>query len=152
MRLASGLAASLLMATPAFAADMLRPAAYRTAPAYQPAPAVIQSKVPACDNPSILQQLQHAFAHRERAYWHSNLSVTQFSDVRMVAYRPWKQNLIERVFCTGNVMLSDARLSKVHYSIGYRTGLAGTNFGLEWCVEGLDRNLAYAPNCKMAQP
>jgi hypothetical protein len=25
-------------------------------------------------------------------------------------------------------------------------------WGVEWCVVGLDRNMAYNPNCQMARP
>ena len=35
--------------------------------------------------------------------------------------------------------------------IGALVGI-GATFGVEWCVVGLDRNWAYNPFCKMAQP
>ena len=38
------------------------------------------------------------------------------------------------------------------YSINEDLGIIGFGFGVEWCVGGLDRNDAYAPNCKMARP
>ena len=30
--------------------------------------------------------------------------------------------------------------------------MIGWGYGVEWCVHGLDRNHAFAPNCKMARP
>jgi hypothetical protein len=30
--------------------------------------------------------------------------------------------------------------------------MIGMTWGVEWCVVGLDRNWAYNPICKMAQP
>jgi hypothetical protein len=30
--------------------------------------------------------------------------------------------------------------------------MIGATWGVEWCVAGLDRNWAYHPACKMAQP
>ena len=31
-------------------------------------------------------------------------------------------------------------------------GLFGMTWNVNWCVAGLDRELSYAPNCKMARP
>ena len=36
--------------------------------------------------------------------------------------------------------------------IGEDTGMVGAVWGIESCVEGLDRNWAYNPRCKMARP
>jgi hypothetical protein len=40
----------------------------------------------------------------------------------------------------------------MHYSIQETTGWLGIGWGVEWCVAGLDRNWAYNPACRMAQP
>jgi hypothetical protein len=149
MRFASQLAAFMILCSPAFAADVYNnPVSYRHAPVS----VIIQSGVPACDNPLILRDVQRRFSQKERAYWNSNLFISGFQDVRSVVYRPWGPHMIERQFCTAQVVLSDNSLSRAHYAIARRTGFAGTNYGVEWCVEGFDRNMAFAPDCKMAQP
>jgi hypothetical protein len=40
----------------------------------------------------------------------------------------------------------------VTYNIGEELGFSSYGFGVELCVGGLDRENAYAPNCKMARP
>jgi hypothetical protein len=50
------------------------------------------------------------------------------------------------------VRISDGSNHTLHYSIGEDTGMIGSTWGVEWCVVGLDRNWAYNPACKMAQP
>ena len=40
----------------------------------------------------------------------------------------------------------------MHYSIQEASGWLGIGWGIEWCVVGLDRNWAYNPACRMAQP
>jgi hypothetical protein len=30
--------------------------------------------------------------------------------------------------------------------------MIGASWGIEWCIDGLDRNWAYNPTCKMARP
>jgi hypothetical protein len=49
-------------------------------------------------------------------------------------------------------MVSDGKKRKVNYAIGEDLGIIGAIFGVEWCVVGLDRNWAYNPACKMAEP
>ena len=55
-------------------------------------------------------------------------------------------------FCTAVASVSDGSLHRVNYWIGEDTGMIGMTWGVEWCVVGLDRNWAYNPACKMAQP
>ena len=49
-------------------------------------------------------------------------------------------------------MVSDGITRPVYYSIIEDGGLIGMTYGVEWCVVGLNRNWAYNPACKMAQP
>jgi hypothetical protein len=150
MRLPYPLTAAFILFTgTAFAADMDY-AAPQASATYERA--VIQSNVPACDNHFILRDIQRRFAQKERQYWHSDLSIASYQNAHMTAYRPWGAHMIERIFCKADVVLSNHQPSVVHYSIGRRTGFAGTNYGIDFCVEGADRNMAYAPHCKMAQP
>ncbi len=143
-------AAFFIMSSSAMAADMYG------SPVPSAAPSSLQmvktSKVPACDNPFILRDLRRQFGQKERQYWSSTLEIDGFSMIRETAFRPWKNALIERRFCEADVLLSNAHSSKAYYSIAYRTGLGGTNFGIEICVKDVDRNMAYAPNCRMAHP
>jgi len=44
------------------------------------------------------------------------------------------------------------RRHTVWYSIIEDGGFLGASWGVEWCVDGLDRSWTYAPNCRMARP
>jgi hypothetical protein len=80
------------------------------------------------------------------------LKITGFSAVREVAFRPWQSDNIPRRYCTGDAMLNDGKVRKVHFSIAEDAGFAGYGDGVEWCVVGLDRNWAYNPACRAAKP
>ncbi len=73
-------------------------------------------------------------------------------EVREVAYRPWGDHAIPRRFCAARTLLSDGYETVTYYSIGEDLGFAGATWGVEWCVVGADRNMAYSPRCKMAMP
>ncbi len=108
--------------------------------------------VPLCDYSWALWKIKSHFAEKEREFWHSKLSIAGFDHVREVAFRPWPEGTIPRRFCRAVALVSDGVKRDVFYSIGEDTGWLGNSYGVEWCVVGLDRNWAYAPHCRMAQP
>lgn len=110
------------------------------------------SRVPACDNPRVLHEVADSFQDKESTYWNSDLKLIGFSQTREMAYRPWGVEFVERRFCHSRTTVSDHVERDVYYVIGYETGTLGITWGVEFCVIGLDRNLAYSPACKMAQP
>jgi hypothetical protein len=108
--------------------------------------------LPACDAPAALGIISSRFAEKEGRFWNSNLTIQGYERIRETAYRPWAPNTIPRRFCTARALVSDGLKHPVHYSIGETTGTIGATWGVEWCVVGLDRNMAYSPACKMARP
>jgi len=110
------------------------------------------SVLPPCDTPYALSTIQRRFGTKENRFWNSNLQITDFDRVREIAFRPWANGTIPRRFCTGRALVSDGRWRTVHYSIVEDGGMIGANWGVDWCVVGVDRNWAYNPACKMARP
>ena len=108
--------------------------------------------IPACDNPWALGTIWARFAYKEIRFWSSSNFVHGFEDVREIDYRPWGPNAIPRRYCEAKVRVNDKEDTVVRYWIGEGTGFAGAGWGVEFCVVGYDRNLAYAPRCKMAAP
>jgi hypothetical protein len=108
--------------------------------------------VPQCFDSKVFDTIAKAFEQKERQYWNSSLVLLAFGDARELAYRPWSASHIPRRFCEAQTRTSDGTQRSVFYSIGYGTGTLGVSWGVEWCVNGLDRNLSYAPGCRMAQP
>ena len=108
--------------------------------------------MPVCDDPAALDKIATRFREKEGRFWNSALQIVGFEQIRQVAYRPWAEYTIPRRFCTGKVMVSDGRKRTIHFWIGEDTGMIGMTYGVEWCVVGLDRNWAYNPACKAAEP
>jgi hypothetical protein len=134
-----------LMSGPAFAASILEKNGYLIGPRYD-------SALPACDNSWALSTIQSRFASKEGMYWNSALQIVNFDRIREVALRPWADATIPRRWCTGRALISDGLWRTLRYSIIEDGGMIGANFGVEWCVVGIDRNWAYNPNCREAAP
>ena len=130
---------------PAPAANWLEKHGYLIGPRFD-------SNLPSCDDSSALSTIQRRFATKEGRFWNSELQITNFDQIREVAYRPWADGTIPRRFCTGRAQTSDGQWRMLRYSIVEDGGIIGASWGVQWCVVGADRNWAYNPDCKAAGP
>jgi hypothetical protein len=108
--------------------------------------------VPLCDTPATLAKIQRRFATKEGRFWASELQIVGFDRIRESASRPWAEGTIPRRFCNAIAFVSDGKPRPIYYSIIEDGGMIGANWGVEWCVVGLDRNWAYNPACRAARP
>jgi hypothetical protein len=134
--------------TPVQAANWLEKNFWMSGPRYD-------AVVPLCQDPWVLGKIMSRFAERERRFWQSNLQILGFDRIHETAFRPWARgapDAIPRRYCSGLALVSDTRPRPIHYWIGEDTGMIGVSWGVEWCVVGLDRNWAYNPGCRLAQP
>ena len=136
-------------ATTAFAADYGRTRTYQHDAAAERG---YTGLLPSCADPDVHGKVAGAFSQTERLYWGTDLQLTTFIRPREIGYRTWGPSFVPRRFCSAGTVTTDGRLRTVVYSIAERQGPASLGYGVEWCVTGLDRSLAYAPDCKMARP
>jgi len=145
----AGILAAALIASicsePAAAANWLEKTFYMIGPRFD-------SQLPACDDSWALSNIQRRFATKEGRFWNSDLQITNFDQIREVAYRPWADGTIPRRFCSCRAQTSDGQWRMVRYSIVEDGGMIGASWGVQWCVVGVDRNWAYNPDCKNAAP
>jgi hypothetical protein len=130
-------------APPAQAANWLEMNFYLSGPRYD-------GVIPPCE--AGLDTIASRFSDKESQFWNSSLKIVGFDSVRETAFRPWANDAIPRRFCTATAYISDGTKHAVKYSIGEDTGFIAQTWGVQWCVVGLDRNWAYNPRCKMAEP
>jgi len=141
--LAAALAIGLAISAPAQAAGWLEKNFYLSGQNYD-------GVLPPCE--AALGRIAARFGEKESRFWNSDLQILDFERVRETAYRPWAAGTIPRRFCSAVALVSDGRKHQVNYWLGEDTGMIGANWGVEWCVVGLDRDWAYNPRCKMARP
>ena len=145
MMLVAGLAVTTGASLAPAAARPLVPAERRYSP--------YSGELPACGDPAVFERIQWRFRDRESDFWNTGLEIASFENVREIGYKTNGEDYIPRRYCTALAYLNDEKKPReVSYSINEDLGLLGYGFGVEWCVGGLDRNDAYAPNCKMARP
>ena len=108
--------------------------------------------LPVCGDSGVLSTISSRFARKESEYWNTSLEIVSFDRVKLLAARPWGADHIPRNFCTARALLNDNSYHDVSYSVSQDLGIIGSGTGVEWCLQGLDRDLAYAPACQLARP
>ena len=108
--------------------------------------------MPACDYPPALNRIIGDFHAKEARFWNSQLQILGIENIQQTAVLPWAAQDIPRRFCSGTAIINDGARHAIFYSIAEDTGLISLDWGVNFCVVGLDRSLAYGPACRAARP
>jgi hypothetical protein len=108
--------------------------------------------LPACDFHAALDRIIGDFRTKEFRFWNSELRIVGLENIREISMMPWAAQSIPRRFCSGTAVINDSTRHPIYYSIAEDTGVIGMTWGVNFCVSGLDRNSAYGPDCRAAQP
>jgi hypothetical protein len=108
--------------------------------------------IPTCDNSQALDRIIANFRTKEYRFWNSELRIIGIEDIRESAELPWGAQSIPRRFCSGTALINDGARHPIYYSIAESTGMIGMDWGVNFCVTGLDRDWAYNPGCRSAKP
>lgn len=108
--------------------------------------------MPACDYAPALDRIIANFRTKEYGFWNSQLRIVGIENIRETAVLSWAAQSIPRRYCSGVAVINDGLKHPIYYSIAEDTGMIGQDWGINFCVEGLDRNWAYNPACRSAKP
>lgn len=138
------LAALLVFSAGAHAAGVIVPAEQRYAS--------FSADLPACDDGGVLARITDRFAQKESGYWNSPLQIGGYDRIQEIGFRANGLGYIPRRYCVARALVVDSMERTVVYDIEESMGIIGWGYGVEWCVVGLDRDLAYAPGCSALRP
>jgi hypothetical protein len=139
------LALAFIGSVPARSANWLEKNFWLSGPRYD-------RDVPGCDYQGVVDRIAANFGGKETRFWNSELRIVGFEQIHETAMLPWAAQSIPRRFCAGTVLINDGVRRRIYYSIGEDTGMIGMEWGVNFCVVGLDRNWAYNPACRAAKP
>jgi hypothetical protein len=108
--------------------------------------------VPACDFTPALDRIIGNFDTKEARFWNSKLQIVGIENIQQTAVLPWAAQSVPRRFCSGTAVINDGAKHQIYYSIAEDMGMIGMDWGVDFCVVGLDRELAYGPHCRAARP
>jgi hypothetical protein len=116
--------------------------------------------LPPCDDPSVLDRIHSRFDQTERLYWGGARAIAAYDRDHQIGFRSNGLSYIPRRYCVARAFMVDPRTGApdptkfrtVVYDIAADGGMIGSGWGVEWCVVGLDRERAYAPDCLVLRP
>jgi hypothetical protein len=123
--------------------------------------APFHSTLPACDDSGVLSTITGRFAETENTYWGGVHAIESYDRVREIGFRSNGLSYIPRRYCIARALMIDPQVPPddrarrertVVYSVVAAGGIIGWTWGVEWCVVGLDRMHAYAPDCYVLKP
>jgi hypothetical protein len=139
------LALASICSSPARAAGWIEKNIWLSGPRYT-------RDIPGCDYQGVVDRIAANFGTKESRFWNSELRIVNFENIHETAVLPWAAQSIPRRFCSGTVLINDGQRHPIYYSIAEDTGMIGMDWGVNFCVQGLDRNWAYNPSCRAAKP
>ena len=142
---ALGLALSVVSVSQPRAASWLEKNFWLSGPNYD-------RDMPSCNYQGALDRIAWNFSSKESHYWNSELRIVGFENIQESAVLPWAAQSIPRRFCSGTALINDGMRHRIYYSIAEDAGMIGMDWGVNFCVVGLDRNSAYGPACRAARP
>ena len=143
--LALALALSIVSVSQSRAASLLEKNFWLSGPRYD-------QVLPPCDNRAALDRIIGDFQTKEARFWNSRLQIVGIENIQQTALLPWAAQSIPRRFCSGTAVINDGARHAIFYSIAEDTSMIGIDWGVNFCVVGLDRNFAYGPACRAARP
>jgi len=143
--LALALALSIVSVSQSRAASLLEKNFWLSGPRYD-------QVLPPCNYRAALDRIVGDFQTKEARFWNSRLQIVGIENIQQTALLPWAAQSIPRRFCSGTAVINDGARHAIFYSIAEDTGMIGIDWGVNFCVVGLDRNFAYGPACRAARP
>ena len=110
------------------------------------------AQLPACNDGGVTGLIASRFAAREREFWSSGLKINEIFKIKDISFRPNGRDIIPRRYCSATVALSNSKKHHIDYFITEDAGIIGWNYGVDWCVSGLNRHYAYDGQCRAARP
>ena len=108
--------------------------------------------LPECDDAGVLGQITGGFGWKEYWFWNSSAHISGFDRFKELGLRANGLGYIPRRYCAARAEIDSVGDRLVVYQIEESLGPIGWGYGVEWCVVGFDRNLAYAPGCSALRP
>jgi len=138
-------ALAVLSGAPARAATILEKNFWMPGPDYN-------RDLPACEYHAALDRIIRDFRVKEDRFWNSELQIVGFENIHEIDTMPWGAQAIPRRYCGGTAVINNSTRHAIYYSIAEDEGMIGIDWGVNFCVVGLDRNDAYNPSCRAAKP
>ncbi len=114
-----------------------------------PANALMFKSLPACTSSTVLEKIVKRYNKADRNLWQNGVQIDAINGAYEHTVNSYYNSSIARRYCRAKVYLSNGRHYPVYFLIERGMGLAGTGWGVEYCLKGSDRWYAYGGWCRV---
>jgi hypothetical protein len=111
-----------------------------------------RGKLPGCDEPRVLNQVQRRIAYGSTRVLGYHLAIESFDAINQNAIKADGASWIDRRYCTAKAWLSNGKSSEVVYLIEATQGFAGIGYKVQSCLPRYDRWRIYDAWCRSIRP
>lgn len=110
-----------------------------------------EPRLPACDSPAVQSAVAGRIASADALYY-AGRTITVIDRIAEGAYKANGISPLARRFCTGIATLSDGSRHTVHYALVEHSSFIGVSWGVDACLNGLDRWYVHDASCRTVRP
>jgi hypothetical protein len=107
------------------------------------------ARIPECADRALAGAVIGRFNQTESMYSNGRHTMTAIAGMRQTDFHPMRDDKVARRWCQGTALFADGARRRLVLELGSNTGHLGLTYGLTYCVDGLDRLMAHAPNCRV---
>ncbi|MCF6321964.1 MAG: hypothetical protein L3J32_09380 [Rhizobiaceae bacterium] len=114
-----------------------------------PSYALMFKSLPVCTNTGVLEKVVKRYNKADSNLWQKGVRMNAINGAREHTVNPLYESAIDRRYCRAKAYLSNGQHYTVYFLIERGMGLAGTGWGVEYCLRGSDKWYAYGSGCRV---
>lgn len=103
---------------------------------------------PQCNSTAVEFRLRDRFNEAEEKQWQRGFQMSKLRGMHEHETGYWKDSEILRRYCNATAIFSNGQRRQVYYLLEETGGFVGKNWGLTYCVAGLDPWNNHDSNCR----
>ena len=105
--------------------------------------------LPDCRSGKVQAKIIRRFEKADSKLWYTGDKISSMTGAREQAYNIYDNSLINRRYCSATAHMANGTTRRVDFVIEQHMGLAGFNWGVEYCLRGSDNWHAYNGWCRV---
>lgn len=108
--------------------------------------------IPPCSAEEVQAKVVDAFNETETRFWGGHIEMTGVIGLTERGSLPRGDDKLARRWCQGTAVFRDGERRRIVLELLPNIETLGLRYALSYCIEGLDREWAYQPNCRVLAP
>lgn len=110
-----------------------------------------EPRIPTCEDSSVKNAVKRQIAAAIPLYY-DDRRIDDMLKIRQSGYWVGRPSPLARRYCHAQAILSDGSHQTLYYQVTEHSGFLGLSWGVDACLQGLDRWRVFDGNCRRVRP